>query len=336
MIDVDATATPDFFPFSPGPYYAICPEGGIVGNCEFTCEEWDAPYQPTLTVLTKEVSKDSSVCKTVVDQFPTLGEMVRIEALSPNELTVKMSVLHCLMMSHGGELLALYHDLLQSHREYVQSMDSMLKVTGLNDKFSTFDVAFARSKAKGNERKKKIKSFTQSLDILHAKAARMSADLNRATILKAKRDEEILRLKATPPEFASFFRANAGFERGLSMHRTKEVFAAVLKKISYNVPASRDACISSPIVKESIVTLASTSLELLSNTIPTSSTATLEPKKEWVNVMVDGSDHEMRDGAANAKPRRSERVSSGPNDVVVALSTREKGDGYVPSSVVDE
>ncbi|GJT53369.1 hypothetical protein Tco_0988423 [Tanacetum coccineum] len=247
--------------------------------------------------------------------------MVRIEALSPNELTVKMSVLHCLMMSHGGELLALYHDLLQSHREYVQSTDSMLKVTGLNDKFSTFDVAFARSKAKGNERKKKIKSFTKSLDNLHAKAAPL--------VWKFLASDEFNRVQAELLSLA----ANAGFERGLSMHQTKEEFAA-----------------------ESTVTLASTSLELLSNTVPTSSTATLEPKKEWVNAMVDGSDHEMRDGAANAKPRSmfvqgasyvaddatgltvvgSERVSSGPNDVVVALSTREKGDGYVPSSVVDE
>ncbi|GKG07233.1 hypothetical protein Tco_0330202, partial [Tanacetum coccineum] len=32
----------DFFPFFAGPYYAIYPEGGVVGNCVFTHEEWDA------------------------------------------------------------------------------------------------------------------------------------------------------------------------------------------------------------------------------------------------------------------------------------------------------
>ncbi|GKG56951.1 hypothetical protein Tco_0582302 [Tanacetum coccineum] len=48
----------DFFPFSPGPYYATYHECGIAGNCEFTREEWDAPHQPTLTVLTKEVFND--------------------------------------------------------------------------------------------------------------------------------------------------------------------------------------------------------------------------------------------------------------------------------------
>ncbi|GKF96033.1 hypothetical protein Tco_0288768, partial [Tanacetum coccineum] len=103
-----------------------------------------------------------------------------------------------------------------SHREYVQSTDSRLKgyqekfasltglesqvsrlqrqVTGLNDKIFASDAAFANSKAKGKERKKKIKSFTKSLDNLHAEVARLSTDLNRATVLEAERDEEILRL----------------------------------------------------------------------------------------------------------------------------------------------
>ncbi|GJR93148.1 hypothetical protein Tco_0265322 [Tanacetum coccineum] len=68
----------DFFPFSVGPYYATYLEGGVAGNCEFTREEWDTPYRPTFRVLMKEVFKDPAVCKTVVDQFPTPGEMVRV------------------------------------------------------------------------------------------------------------------------------------------------------------------------------------------------------------------------------------------------------------------
>ncbi|GKD06648.1 hypothetical protein Tco_1181622, partial [Tanacetum coccineum] len=66
----------DFFPFSTGLYYATYPQDGVAGNCEFTCEEWDASYRPTFGVLTKEVFKDHVVCKTVVDQFPTPEEMV--------------------------------------------------------------------------------------------------------------------------------------------------------------------------------------------------------------------------------------------------------------------
>nr|GEU63216.1 RNA-directed DNA polymerase, eukaryota [Tanacetum cinerariifolium] len=116
-----------FFPFFPGPYYATYPGGGIAGSSEFTREEWDAPHQPTLTVLTKEVFKELVVCKTVVDQFPTPGKMVHNEALIDDQLTIKMSVLHCLMMSHRGELLARYWGLLKSHHDYAQSVDSRLK-----------------------------------------------------------------------------------------------------------------------------------------------------------------------------------------------------------------
>ncbi|GKA19012.1 hypothetical protein Tco_0698927 [Tanacetum coccineum] len=60
----------DFFPFSPGPYYATYSEGGIAGN--------------------------------FMDQFPTPGEMVQIKALTDDQLNAKMSDLHYLMMSHGG------------------------------------------------------------------------------------------------------------------------------------------------------------------------------------------------------------------------------------------
>ncbi|GJX77579.1 hypothetical protein Tco_0324390 [Tanacetum coccineum] len=271
---------------------------GVARNCEFTCEEWDAPYRPTFGVLTKEVFKDPAVCKTVVDQFPTPDEMVRVEALSEDRLTAKMSVLHCMMMSHGGELLARYRGLLQSHHEYVQSANSKLKgyeegvagvaglelqvstlkkqVSRLNDKLASSDASFAKSKAKGKERKKKIKSLTKSLDNLHAEVARLSATLNQATVLEAAKDEEILRLKTTPPEFASFFHgqyqdlvrkflasdefsrvqgellslaASVGFERGLSMHRTKDEFAAVLKKMANFMPGAQDRLAEAPLVQ---------------------------------------------------------------------------------------
>ncbi|GKC34249.1 hypothetical protein Tco_1046633, partial [Tanacetum coccineum] len=417
----------DFFPFFASPYYATYPEDGVAGNCKFTREEWDAPYRPTFGYLTKEVFKDPAIFKTIVNQFPTPGEMVRVEGLSDDQLTTKMSVLHCMMMSHGGELLDRYHGLNQSHHEYVLSTDSRLK--GYEEKLATSDASFAKSKAKGKERKKKIKSLSKSLDNLHSEVARLSAALNQATILEAERDEEILRLKATPLEFSSFFRgqfqglvwkflasdefsrvqgellslaASAGFERGLSMHRTKDEFADVLKKMvnfmpgaqerlaeasplvaqtdyaflnkiseyaaeplsvilqlepeklvrPANVPIPRDTRVSPPIAKESTVTPVSKSLELSANVVPASSAVALEQNEEQVSAAVDGPDVEMTDGAARSKSGGvfvhalddvaemtvvgSERVSSGPNDVVVALSAGEKGDGSAPSSTVEE
>nr|GEW29063.1 hypothetical protein [Tanacetum cinerariifolium] len=361
-ISGDAIHT-DFFPFSAGPYYATYPEGGVARNCEFTREEWDAPYWPTFGVLTKEVFKDPVVCKTVVDQFPTPGEMVRVEIFFDDQLTTKLSVLHCMMMSHDGKLLAYYRGLNQSHHEYVLLVDS---------------------RAKGKERKKKIKSLTKSLDNLHAEVVHLSADLNQAIVLEAEKDEEILRLKATPLVFSSFFRgqlqglvwkflafdefsrvqgellslaASAGFERGLSMHQTKDEFAVGLKKMAHfiseffteplsvilqlepeklvrptNVPTSRDARVSPPIAKELTVAPTFKSLELSANVFPTPSVIDSEQNEEWVNAMFDGMDVEITDGDAHSKlmslldslDHWSGRVSSGLINVVVALFTSEK------------
>ncbi|GJW98076.1 hypothetical protein Tco_0179884 [Tanacetum coccineum] len=77
---------------------------GVAGNCEFTREEWDAPYRPTFGYLTKEVFKDPAIFKTIVNQFPTPGEMVRVEGLSDDQLTTKMSIVHRNVMSHVGDL----------------------------------------------------------------------------------------------------------------------------------------------------------------------------------------------------------------------------------------
>ncbi|GJX07177.1 retrovirus-related pol polyprotein from transposon TNT 1-94 [Tanacetum coccineum] len=389
----------DFFPFFVGPYCAIYPEDGVAGNYEFTREEWDAPYRPTFIFLTKEVFKDPAIYKTIVDQFPTPGEMVRVESLSDDQLTAKMSVLHCMMMSHGGELLALYRMLNQSYHEYMLSTDSRLKgyeekaasliglelqvstlnkqVSGLNDKLDTSNASFAKSKAKGKERKKNIKSFSKSLDNLHSEVACLFAAFNQATILEAERDEEILRLKDTPPEFSSFFRgqfqglvrtflasdefsrvqgelvslaASAGFKRGLSMHRTKNEFVDVLKKM---VNFMHGAHRSQP---RHLFPNPCLGGGLSVNVVPTSFAVASKQNEEQVNCVVDGSDLEMADGDAPSKFRSvfvqgvsrnlddvtdlvevgSGRVPSGPDDVVVALSSHEKGDSLDSSFVVVE
>ncbi|GKE36580.1 hypothetical protein Tco_1459985, partial [Tanacetum coccineum] len=389
----------DIFLFSAGPYYATYLEGGVVGNCEFTCEEWDASYRPTFRVLTKEVFKDPVVYKTVVDQFPTPGEMVRVESLSDDQLTTKMSVLHCMMMSHGGELLTRYCGLNQSHHEYVLSVDSRLKgyeekvasLTGLELQVSTL--------------KKQVSGINDKLSSSDAYSSGVFFLLSRPVsgfVQKFLASDEFSRVQSELLSLA----ASAGFEHGLSMQRTKDEFAAVLKKMANflpgaqdrlakasllvaqtdyaflnkisdhateplsvilqiepkklagltNVPTSRDARVSLSIAKESTVTPAFKSLELSTNVAPASFVVALEQNEEWVNVMVDGLDAEKTDGVAPSKSRSvfvqgiyhvlddvaevmavgSERVSSSPTDVVVALSVGMKGDGSLPSSAIDE
>ncbi|GJV13873.1 hypothetical protein Tco_1355414 [Tanacetum coccineum] len=314
--------------------------------------------------------------------------MVRVESLFDDQLTAKISVLYYMMMSHGGELFARYRGLHQSHHEYVLSADSRLKgyeekvasltglelqvstlkkqVSGLNAKLSSFDASFVKSKAKGNERKKKIKPLTKSLDNLHAEVARLSADLNRATILEAEKDEEILRLKTTPLEFASFFRsqfqdlvrkflashefsrvqgellslaASLGFERVLSMHQTKDEFADVLKKMAHFMPSAQGRLDeASPLLLKLIMPFSTRFLSMLLNLYRLSFSLSLKiwlvrPTSPLQRML--GISHVL-DDVAEVTTVGSERVSSGHTDVVVALSVGEKGDGSFPSSAIDE
>ncbi|GKC07164.1 hypothetical protein Tco_0998774 [Tanacetum coccineum] len=288
----------DFFPFFDGPYYATYHE-----------------------------DVDLAICKTIVDQFPTPGELVCVESLSDDQLTAKMGVLHCMMMSHGGEILARYRGLNQSHHEYVLSADSRLEVYE-----------------------------------------------EKAPIIKAKKDEEILRLKTTPPEFSSFFRgqfkdlvrkflasyefsrvqgellslaASAGFERGLSMHRTKDEFAAMLNKMVNFMSGAQDRLAkASPLPKK----LLSANVDLTTFVVAS------EHNEEMINSDVDGSDPKMTNDTAAIKSGQafvqgnsvslndaielvaigSGRISTGPNDVVVALSAHEKGNGLDSSSAAGE
>ncbi|GJV51840.1 hypothetical protein Tco_1447581 [Tanacetum coccineum] len=172
----------------------------------------------------------------------------------------------------------------------------------------------SKSQAKEGEEEKDQVSLTKSLDNLHAKVARLSVALNQATVLEAEKDEEILRLKTTPLELASFFRGYTGFERGLSMHQTKDEFAIVLKKMANFMSG------------ESTVTPASKSLEFSANVDLTASAVASDHNEEMVNA----------EDVVELAEVGSGRASSGPNDVVVALSVGEKGDGLVPSSAAGE
>ncbi|GKF96097.1 hypothetical protein Tco_0288832 [Tanacetum coccineum] len=123
-----------------------------------------------------------------------------------------------------------------------------------------------------------------------------------------------------------------------------------------NIPVPKDARVSPPIAKEFTVIPTSKSLELSANVDLSTSVAASEHNEEMINAEVDGSNPNMTDGTTTTKFGHafvqgmsvglddavelvgvgSKRTSSGPNDVVVALSAGEKGDGLIPSFVAGE
>ncbi|GJW32394.1 hypothetical protein Tco_0052426 [Tanacetum coccineum] len=299
-----------------------------------------------------------------------------------------MSVLHCMMMSHDGELLALYRNLLKAYNEHVQSVELKLKdfeekvagmaglehqvsslkrqVLSLNDKLSTSDASFTKSKAKGKERKKKIKSLTKSLDNLNAEVVHLSADLNRATILEAERDEEILRLKATPPEFTSFSGASFKFWSGsslLSMNlagfKIREQFAAILQKIGNFVPCAQGRLVkASPLVAQTDYALLNKIFEYAAkplsvilqlepeklarpanlpyNVAPAPFVAAPEHNEELINAEVDGSDPKMTNDVTFFEPKSvfMQGISFTVDDAMELVDARSERVSSSPSNVV--
>nr|GEU86630.1 hypothetical protein [Tanacetum cinerariifolium] len=267
---------------------------GVSSNSKFSRKEWDAPHQPTLKVLTKKVFKDPAVCKTIVNQFPTLGEMVQIEALSIDQLTTKMSVLHCMMMPHGGELLDRYHGLIKSYHDYAQSTNSRMKIL--------------QDRPRLRERtKKKIKSLTKNLDQLHAEVACLSVALNQVAVIEAEKDDEILRLKASP---RSLFPSSEVVFRVWS-----ESSLLVMSLAEFRVDSSLWLPVNK--ISDHAVDPLSVILHLELEKLARSSNVpilkdTRVPPPMGISHMVDGDVRLALDG--------SERVSFDPNDVVVALS----------------
>nr|GFA61989.1 hypothetical protein [Tanacetum cinerariifolium] len=285
----------DFFPFSPGPYYATYPKGGIVGSCEFSREEWDVPHQPTVTDLTKKVFKDPAVCKTVVDQFPTPGEMVWIGALTNDQLTAKMSTKESSRETKGKE-----------RKKKIESFTKNLD--HLNAEVAHLTSGLNQATVLEAERDAEI----QQLKASPPKFASFFRGWFHGLVRRFLASDEFSRVQGELFSFA----ASVGFERSLKVDRTKEEFAGVAHPLSTilqlepkklacpkSVPTSQDTRVSSHMKKESIVTLVSSSLELPSNDAPSLSTAPFGQNEEWINAMVDVPSNEMANSAANDKPK---------------------------------
>ncbi|GKD08922.1 hypothetical protein Tco_1188607 [Tanacetum coccineum] len=118
----------DLFPRVPGSYYSDYPKGGVVvRSYRILHKEWELPHHPAFEILSKELFKDPIVCRAVVDQFPTPAEVIRVETPSDDQLMNKMNVLHCLMMSHDGELMARFQGLFETHEDYRSKSDGRHK-----------------------------------------------------------------------------------------------------------------------------------------------------------------------------------------------------------------
>ncbi|GKB65540.1 hypothetical protein Tco_0921726 [Tanacetum coccineum] len=228
------------------------------------------------------------------------------------------------------------------------------QVADLNDKVTASDAVFVKAKTKGKDRKKKIKSLSRSLDHATAEVARLFFDLNQARNIEAKKDAEILRLRASPPEFASFFQggfqvlvwkflASDEFSRFqgelLSLAANGRMIEATPLVATIGYPFINNVVDHATHPLFAIIDLEPDRLTRL-EVVPLrrlficpvmsfqySSIAAVveqpssEKNEEWVCAMVDMSDDEIMDGVAGL-------VTSAPSNIVVPLFVQNKAFGF--------
>ncbi|GJR85997.1 hypothetical protein Tco_0210008 [Tanacetum coccineum] len=297
----------EFFPFILGSYYVDYPERVLlVGH----------------TILAAKI------------RYP--DEVLWVEPLSDDHLTQKMSVLHCVMMSHGRELLAQFQGLMKAHDDYNLKSETKLKglqhqlsfvssltsqVADLNKQVCTLKViakTFKAALVKANEiykgRKKKRAKAHKSNQIFEARSflGDIHAEIQAFNRSMDEKESEILHLKDK----------NEAFHR-LHVNYNEEQLVEAMKKVSNffswgprleperlahsepNLTLSRVVDVSPPSLKESTNTSASTSKELVSKDIPSSSKVDMaeqpskEQTKEWINEMITRPNEEMAEAELN-------------------------------------
>ncbi|GJZ31871.1 hypothetical protein Tco_0576918 [Tanacetum coccineum] len=137
-------------------------EGGLIGGLyQINRKEWELPHDPAFEIVNKEVFKDPEVCKAIVDLFPTSAEVVRVETLSDEQLTKKLSVLHCEQMGT------------------------------FNEKVEAYETALIKAKENSKARKKKTNSLSKSLDQFTVKGAHVASALNDVWRAEAQKSDQI-------------------------------------------------------------------------------------------------------------------------------------------------
>ncbi|GKB94473.1 hypothetical protein Tco_0980610 [Tanacetum coccineum] len=89
-------------------------EGSGSESPPYTKDNWEEIHGVNLGLQRKELYKDPKVCRTALDRFPTPAETHRLRELSLVELSDRMSVLQCQLITHGSMLNARYDHSLRN------------------------------------------------------------------------------------------------------------------------------------------------------------------------------------------------------------------------------
>ncbi|GKA38823.1 hypothetical protein Tco_0731374, partial [Tanacetum coccineum] len=120
----------DLLSFIPEPYYIPYPYDENNG-CEsppYTKDDWDEIHGVNLGLRREELYKDPKVCRTAIDRFPTPAEIHRLHDLSSAELSDRMSVLQCQLITHGRAFHARYDHSLREVERLAKQCDRQTQI----------------------------------------------------------------------------------------------------------------------------------------------------------------------------------------------------------------
>ncbi|GJT42045.1 hypothetical protein Tco_0941910 [Tanacetum coccineum] len=182
----------DLLSFVPGPYYIPYPYDENNG-CEsppYTKDDWDEIHGVNLGLRRKELYKDPKVCRTAIDRFPTPAEIHRLHELSSVELSDRMSVLQCQLITHGRAFHARYdHSLREVERLAKRCAQQIIKKQNADLKQHKESTVHASEEVSG------LKAELEPLSL--SEKAKIEEELKSQLEHRERQAEEIL-----PPFFS--------------------------------------------------------------------------------------------------------------------------------------
>ncbi|GJT50594.1 hypothetical protein Tco_0976751 [Tanacetum coccineum] len=213
----------DLLPIVSGPNYIPYPYAEDLG-CEsppYTKYDWDEIHGVNLGLQRKELYKDPKVCRTALDRFPTPAEAYRLRKLSSVELSDRMSVLQCQLVTHGSVLNARFDHSLKNVERLTKRLTAELEV--LKSKCQTVE-------HKLTSWDKKHKKYRNERDTLSTEKAKIEEELVGTKSQLEHRERQAEEIQGN---IASFFQSDftplvQRFLKSCEFNRTFKVAGFIL------------------------------------------------------------------------------------------------------------
>ncbi|GJZ49148.1 hypothetical protein Tco_0603338 [Tanacetum coccineum] len=213
-------------------------------------DDWDEIHGVNLGLRKKELYKDPKVCRTAIDRFPTPAEIHRLHELSSVELSDRMSVLQCQLITHGHAFHARYDHSLREVERLAKRLSwgpLSLSVRPLNISLAVGTRNIGSIGARGTFLPRRRQRLRKSLSHLLEHRERQAEEIQGNITSFFQSDfTPLVRRFLKSSEFNRAFAGvlntviSVGVERGLRMGRTDEEFRGLSQRVAGFIPDAKE------------------------------------------------------------------------------------------------